>query len=157
MTTEPKWLGVEAVLVMHGEQLAEHGGADGVRDLGLLESALARPRNAWSYGQDDLIALAGLYAAAIMRNHPFVDGNKRTGFLATYAFLYINGREIVASEPEVIVQCLALAAGEIDEAVSAAWLRENVRAPDPFPKKPAPDLIRGVTRFSDENGSNSEL
>ncbi|OQW56415.1 MAG: death-on-curing protein [Proteobacteria bacterium HN_bin10] len=128
MTTEPKWLGVEAVLVMHEEQLAEHGGAAGVRDLGLLESALARPRNAWSYGQSDLVALGALYAAGVMRNHPFVDGNKRTGFLAAYAFLYVNGVEIVASEAEVIVQCLSLAAGEIDDAEFAAWLRENVRA-----------------------------
>ena len=125
--TEPKWLGVEAVLVMHEEQLAEHGGATGIRDLGLLESALARPRNAWSYGQDDLIALGALYAAGVMRNHAFVDGNKRTGFLAAYSFLYINGLEIVADEAEVIVQCLSLAASEIDEAEFAAWLRENVQ------------------------------
>lgn len=128
MNTEPKWLGVESVLVMHEEQIAEHGGLAGVRDLGLLDSALARPRNAWSYGQSDLVALAALYAAGIMRNHPFADGNKRTGFLAAYAFLYVNGIEVVASEAEVIVQCLALAAGEIDDAEFAAWLRENVRA-----------------------------
>lgn len=128
MNTEPKWLGVESVLVMHEEQIAEHGGLAGVRDLGLLDSALARPRNAWSYGQGDLVALAALYAAGIMRNHPFADGNKRTGFLAAYAFLYVNGIEVVASEAEVIVQCLALAAGEIDDAEFAAWLRENVQA-----------------------------
>ncbi|MBX3428611.1 MAG: type II toxin-antitoxin system death-on-curing family toxin [Hyphomonadaceae bacterium] len=128
MTTEPTWLGVESVLVMHEEQLAEHGGAVGVRDLGLLESALARPRNAWSYGESDLVVLAALYAAGIMRNHPFVDGNKRTGFLAAYAFLYVNRLEIVADEAEVIVQCLSLAASEIGEAEFAAWLRENVRA-----------------------------
>jgi len=127
MTAEPKWLGVDAVLVMHAEQLAEHGGADGVRDLGLLDSALARPRNAWSYGEGDLIALGALYAACIMRNHPFVDGNKRTGFLAAYAFLYVNGLEIVADEAEVVVQCLSLAASEIDEAEFAAWLRDNVQ------------------------------
>lgn len=127
MTTEPKWLGVGAVLVMHEEQLAEHGGAAGVRDLGLLESALARPQNAWSYGESDLVALGALYAAGVMRNHPFIDGNKRTGFLAAYAFLYVNGLEIVADEAEVIVQCLSLAASEIDEAEFAAWLRENVR------------------------------
>ncbi|HRP11287.1 MAG TPA: type II toxin-antitoxin system death-on-curing family toxin [Terricaulis sp.] len=127
MSAQPKWLGVESVLVMHDEQLAEHGGAAGVRDFGLLESALARPRNAWSYGQDDLVALGALYAAGVMRNHPFVDGNKRTGFLAAYAFLYVNGVEIVADEAEVIVQCLSLAAGEIGEAEFAAWLRENVR------------------------------
>lgn len=127
MTTEPKWLGVDAVLVMHEEQLAEHGGAIGVRDLGLLESALARPQNAWSYGQSDLVALAALYVAGVMRNHPFIDGNKRTGFLAAYTFLFVNGLEIVADEAEVIVQCLSLAASEIDEAEFAAWLRENVQ------------------------------
>ena len=127
MTNEPKWLDVEAVLVMHAEQVAEHGGAGGVRDMGLLDSALARPRNAWSYGEGDLIALAALYAAAIVRNHPFVDGNKRTGFLAAYSFLYVNGLEIVADEAEVVVQCLSLAASEIDNAEFAAWLRENVQ------------------------------
>jgi death-on-curing protein len=127
MNTEPKWLGVESVLVMHEEQLAEHGGAAGVRDLGLLDSALARPRNAGRYGQHDLIAVGALYAAGVMCNHPFVDGNKRTGFLAAYSFLYVNGIEIVASEAEVIVQCLSLAAGEIGDAEFAAWLRENVQ------------------------------
>ncbi|MFT3729051.1 MAG: type II toxin-antitoxin system death-on-curing family toxin [Terricaulis sp.] len=128
MNTEPKWLEVQAVMVMHDEQLAEHGGATGVRDLGLLESALARPRNAWSYGQNDMIALSALYAAGIMRNHPFVDGNKRTGFLAAYAFLYVNGLEVVADEAEVIVQCLSLAASEINEAEFAAWLRDSVQS-----------------------------
>src|SRR5215813_1819816 len=127
MSTESKWLGVQSVLVMHDEQIAEHGGAGGVRDLSLLESALARPRNTWSYGQDDLVILGALYAAGIMRNHPFIDGNKRTGFLTAYAFLYVNGLEIVADEAEVIVQCLALAAAEIDEAEFAAWLRDNVQ------------------------------
>ncbi len=127
MNAGPKWLGVESVLIMHDEQIAEHGGAAGVRDLGLLDSALARPRNAWSYGQDDLVALGALYAAGIMRNHPFIDGNKRTGFLVAYSFLYVNGLEIVADEAEVIVQCLSLAAGEIGEAEFAAWLRDNVR------------------------------
>lgn len=125
---EPRWLDLEAIMVMHDEQLAEHGGAPGVRDLGLLDSALARPRNAWSNGQEDLVALGALYASALMRNHPFVDGNKRTGFLAAYSFLYVNGLEIVADEAEVIVQCLSLAASEIDDAEFAAWLRENVEA-----------------------------
>src|SRR5262245_10281486 len=124
---EPKWLGVEAVIVFHDEQLAEHGGLAGVRDSGLLESALARPRNAWSYGQRDLIALAVLYASGIMRNHPFVDGNKRAGFLAAYSFLYVNGLEIVAEEAEVVVHCLALAGSEISEDEFTAWLRENVQ------------------------------
>lgn len=127
MSIEPKWLGVQSVLVMHDEQLAEHGGLGGVRDRGLLESALARPRNAWTYGEQDLVALGALYAAGVMRNQPFVDGNKRTGFLAAYAFLYVNGLEVAADEAEVIVQCLSLAASEIDEAEFAAWLRDNVQ------------------------------
>lgn len=124
--SEPFWLDVEAIVVLHDEQLVEHGGLAGVRDMALLESALARPRNAWSYGQEDLIALAALYASGIMRNHPFVDGNKRAGFLAAYVFLDINGSEIVADEGEVVVQCLALAASEIGEEEFAAWLRDNV-------------------------------
>ncbi len=114
-------------MVMHDEQLAEHGGLPGLRDAGLLGSALARARNAWTYGEDDFVHLAALYAAGIMRNHPFADGNKRTGFLAAYSFLYVNGWEIVAEEAEVVVRCLALAAGEIDDAEFAAWLRENVQ------------------------------
>ena len=126
--TEPIWLDVEAVQVLHDEQLAEHGGSAGVRDLGLLESAMARPRNAWSYGQSDLVALAVLYAGGIMRNHPFVDGNKRAGFLAAYAFLFVNGLEIVADEGEVVVHCLALAASDISEEDFAIWLQENVQA-----------------------------
>lgn len=126
--SEPKWLDRAAVEAMHDEQLVEHGGSPGLRDVGLLESALARPRNAWSYGETDPVALGALYAAGIMRNHPFIDGNKRTGFLAAYSFLYVNGLEIVAKEAEVIVQCLALASGEIDEGEFAAWLRESVQA-----------------------------
>ncbi len=126
--SESKWLDRAAVQVMHDEQLVEHGGSLGLRDAGVLESALARPRNAWSYGETDPVALGALYAAGVMRNHPFVDGNKRTGFLAAYSFLYVNGLEIVAEEAEVIVQCLALASAEIDEDEFAAWLRDNVRA-----------------------------
>lgn len=125
--TEPVWLDLEVVLVLHDEQLAEHGGSAGVRDMGLLESALARPRNAWSCGQVDLPSLAALYAAGVMRNHPFVDGNKRAGFLAAYSFLYVNGLEIIAIEGEVVVQSLALAASEISEEQFAAWLRDNVQ------------------------------
>jgi death-on-curing protein len=123
----PLWLDLEAILVLHDEQLAEHGGAPGLRDGGLLESACARPRNAWGYGQRDLFVLAGLYVAGIMRNHPFVDGNKRAGFLAAYAFLYVNGLELHADEGEVVVHCLALAADEIDENEFADWLRDNAK------------------------------
>ncbi|MET0183079.1 MAG: type II toxin-antitoxin system death-on-curing family toxin [Caulobacterales bacterium] len=124
--SEPHWLGAEALLIMHGEQLAEHGGGNGVRDRGLLESAIARPRNAYAYGERDILALAALYASGIVRNHPFVDGNKRIGFLAAYAFLAVNGLILEAEEGEVVAMTLGLAASEIGEAEYAAWLRDNV-------------------------------
>lgn len=122
---EPHWLNVNAILIMHAEQLAFHGGLGGVRDLGALESALARPRNAYAYGERDLANLAALYVGGIVQNHPFTDGNKRAGFLAGYAFLDVNGLILEASEGEVVAFTLGLAAGEIDEAVYAAWLRDH--------------------------------
>ncbi len=115
-------------MLLHDQQLAEHGGLGGLRDAGLLESAMARARNAWSYGEEDLCFLAALYAGGIMQNHPFTDGNKRTGFLAAYVFLDANGLELVAPEVETVLNCLALAAGEIDERAFADWLRGNVRS-----------------------------
>ena len=126
--SEPAWVRKEIVLRVHDEQLATHGGAPGIRDEGLLDSALARARNAWGYGQEDVFLLAALYAGGIMQNHPFIDGNKRTGFLAAYIFLDSNGWELIAEEIEVVERCLELAASEIDEAEFAAWLRENVQA-----------------------------
>jgi death-on-curing protein len=126
--SEPVWLELKAVMVLHDEQLAMFGGSPGMCDQGLLEAALARPRNAWGYGQEDVVGLAALYAAAIMRNHPFLDGNKRAGFLAACAFLYMNGLELDADEGEVVVQCYALAASEIEEEEFAAWLRANAQA-----------------------------
>jgi death-on-curing protein len=126
--SEPVWVRKAIVLRVHDEQLATHGGAPGIRDDGMLDSALARARNAWGYGQEDAFFLAALYAGGIMQNHPFFDGNKRTGFLAAYIFLDSNGWELVAEEIEVVERCVTLAASEIDEAEFAAWLRENVRA-----------------------------
>lgn len=126
---EPFWLSRPAVEIIHDEQLAEHGGAPGLRDAGLLESALARPQNLFGYeGETDLCALAAAYAAGLVRNHPFVDGNKRTGFLAAYAFLLMNGRELVAPDAEAVVMTLDLAAGELPEAGYAAWLRDRTEA-----------------------------
>lgn len=124
----PVWVVRATVLLLHAESLAAHGGAGGVRDMGLLESALARPQNLHAYGEGDAAALAAAYAFGIIRNHPFVDGNKRTGFLTAALFLEANGHRFMASEADVIVQTLALAAGEIGEAEFAAWLRENVQA-----------------------------
>lgn len=124
---EPRWLPKGPILAVHERQLAEHGGARGVRDEGLLESALARPQNLFAYGQSDAAALAGAYAFGMARNHPFIDGNKRTAFVACELFLAANGYELAASDEECLAMMLALAASEIDEAELAAWLRENVQ------------------------------
>jgi death-on-curing protein len=126
--TEPRWLPKDLVLAVHDRQLAEHGGMSGVRDEGLLESALARPQNLFAYGQGDLPALAAAYAFGLARNHPFVDGNKRTAFVACELFLAANGFDLAASDEECLAMTLALAASEIDEAEFASWLRENVAA-----------------------------
>jgi len=123
----PVWVDRASVLLLHSESLAHHGGAGGVRDMGLLESALARPQNLHAYGEGDVAALAAAYAFGIIRNHPFVDGNKRIGFITAAVFLESNGYRFTASEAEVVVRTLALAASEIDEAEFAAWLRDNVQ------------------------------
>jgi death-on-curing protein len=123
--TEPFWLSRQAIEIIHDEQLAEHGGAGGIRDAGLQESALARPRNLFAYGEADVCALAAAYAAGIVRNHPFVDGNKRTGFLAAYSFLAVNGLELDAPEAEAVVMTIGLASGEMPEQGFAAWLRDS--------------------------------
>ena len=125
--TEPVWLPKSLVLAVHDRQLAEHGGARGVRDEGLLESALARPENQRAYGEKDVATLAAAYAFGIARNHPFIDGNKRTAFVACELFLVANGVELVASDEECLAMMLALAASEIDDAEFAAWLRDRVQ------------------------------
>jgi len=117
------WLTRELLLAVHDEQVAEHGGASGVRDLGLLESALARPLNRAAYGQADLAELGALYALAIARNHPFIDGNKRTAFVALETFLLLNGAELTASDAEATVLMLDMAAGAVDEAGFITWVR----------------------------------
>ncbi len=116
-----------AVLAAHDRLLAAHGGAEGLRDAGLLESALARPRQHYAYGSPDIIELAAIYTTGIVRNHPFVDGNKRTGFATGIAFLLLNDVVFKASEEEATQAVLALAAGDLDEAGYAAWVRSNVR------------------------------
>ena len=126
--TEPVWVERAVVLMLHDESLAQHGGAGGVRDGGLLESALARPQNSHAYGQADIAALAAAYAFGIVRNHPFIDGNKRTGFLTAAVFLELNGFRFAAREADVVLKVLSLAAGELSEADFAAWLRESVAA-----------------------------
>ncbi len=122
---EPVWVTVSTVLAVHDEQLAEHGGLPGVRDLGLLESALARPRNAYSQGEHSLPVLAASLAFGIARNHPFIDGNKRTSLVAMELFLWLNGLELVASDESCVVTFLALAAGDLAEAALADWIRAH--------------------------------
>lgn len=123
------WLSRELVLAIHEEQLAEHGGAMGIRDEGLLDSALARPLNRAGYGDPDLGELAGLYAVAIARNHPFVDGNKRTAYVALETFIYLNGGAFPVSDAEAVVTTLAMASGELTDEEFITWVRENVTVP----------------------------
>lgn len=120
------WIGVEVAIAAHAEQLAEHGGSEGVRDSALLESAMARPRNLAAYGDPDAAALAGAYAYGIARNHPFVDGNKRTAAVVSETFLVLNGYRLTASDAELVVAFLALAAGEFSEEEIADWFRERL-------------------------------
>ena len=124
---EPVWLLESAVLAVHNMTIARFGGTDGVRDRGLLESALARPSNIYQYDQSAQIAqLAAAYAGGIIRNHPFVDGNKRTGFMAAYVFLDIDGSTLVADEVSATAMTMSLAASEIDENDYGIWLATNI-------------------------------
>lgn len=125
--TSPVWLPPDVVLAIHEEQLAEHGGGEGIRDIGLLESALARPLNLIAYGAPDLPALAASLGYGLARNHPFVDGNKRTAYVAVETFLVLNGIDLIAGDAECVVVMLDLAAGDLPEEGFAAWLRDNTR------------------------------
>ena len=113
-------------MAAHAEQLAEHGGGEGVRDLGLLESAMALPQNLAQYGEPDIAALAASYAFGIARNHPFVDGNKRTAAVVSETFLLLNGTELRANDAELVVAFVALAAGDLSEEELAEWFREHL-------------------------------
>jgi death-on-curing protein len=125
---EPLWIEERDVLAIHDRLLALHGGATGLRDRGLLESALARPRQHHAYsGRSDIVEMAALYTAGIVRNHPFIDGNKRTGFVIGVLFLELHGFDFKASEPDATQAVMALAAGTLDEAAFTAWLRENAK------------------------------
>lgn len=122
---EPVWLDQRIALAVHDRQLAEHGGGAGLRDAALLESALARPINRWSYGEDDCCALAAAYAFGIARNHPFVDGNKRTAWVFARLFLALNNVDLRFAPEDAIAAMLALAAGEVSEEEMADWFRER--------------------------------
>lgn len=123
--TEPRWFDTNIVLDVHAEQLALFGGADGIRDLGLLESALARPINKYGYGESDLAALAAAYAFGIARNDPFVDGNKRAAFASIIVFLGLNGFDFDVPPEQATAMILALAAGEVSEESLTRWIKDN--------------------------------
>ncbi len=123
--TEPLWIAIDDCIAMHEMMLAHHGGLAGLRDKGLLESALAKPKNLFVYGKPSRAMMAASYAAGIILNHPFLDGNKRTGFLVAAVFLEVNGYVFTASEESVIENALALAAGKLMEKDYADWLKRN--------------------------------
>jgi death on curing protein len=122
---EPTWLDVEIVIDLHSEQLALFGGPDGIRDLGMLESALGRPINKFTYGETDLAALAAAYGFGIARNHPFVDGNKRAAFGAIIVFLGLNDIDFMVPPESATAMILSLAAGEVNEEGLTRWIRDN--------------------------------
>lgn len=117
------WLPLDAVLAIHDEQISEHGGIRGVRDLAVIESALARPRNLVAYGKPDAAALAAAYAFGLCKNHGFLDGNKRTAYVVAETFLDLNGYGVEASDAEVVTRVLAVASGVMAEAQLAKWFR----------------------------------
>ena len=120
-----RWISKQALLLLHAESLTEHGGGQGLRDEGLLDSALARPQNLAAYGNPDHAALAASYGLGLAKNHAFVDGNKRAALLATGLFLYLNGWRLTASQADTTLAMLSLAAGDLSEDDFAAWLRRN--------------------------------
>ena len=122
-----RWIDRRALLLLHDESLAEHGGAPGLRDEGLLQSALARPLNLVAYGQPDIAALAAAYGVGLAKNHPFVDGNKRAAFLAAGLFLALNGQRLVATQALATLTMLEVAASVIDEQAFALWIREHLK------------------------------
>ena len=122
---EPVWVLRKVVFAMQEQSLAQFGGSAGIRDEGLVDSALGKPQNHFAYGKPDLFELAASYAFGLVKNHPFIDGNKRTGFLVAIVFLELNGYEFCATEADAAVRTLALAAGEMTEAAFAQWLKAN--------------------------------
>jgi death-on-curing protein len=124
-----RWIELDRVLAIHRRQIAEHGGGDGVRDLGLLESALARPRNVGTYEPDaDIARLAAAYAFGIIKNHPFIDGNKRTSYVVTELFIVKNGHQLTATPAEKYLAFLSLAEGSMSEEDLTEWLRDRIQS-----------------------------
>lgn len=122
---EPVWVLREVVLMLHDQSLSQFGGSEGIRDEGLLDSALGKPQNLLAYGEPTVFDLAASYGFGLVKNHPFIDGNKRTGFIVAVIFLELNGYNFHATEVDAALRTLALAAGEMTEAAFAAWLKAN--------------------------------
>ena len=122
-----RWISRDALLLLHDESLAEHGGLPGLRDEGLLDSALARPLNLQAYGEPDFAEQASAYGIGLARNHPFVDGNKRAAFLSLGLFLLINGYRLQVTQSEATLVMLSVAAGELDQEAFALWIREHTQ------------------------------
>lgn len=128
MSRAPRWIDKEALILLHAESLAEHGGLEGMRDEGLLDSALARPQNVHAYEEvTDIARLAAAYGVGIAKNHPFADGNKRAAFLSVGLFLGLNGKRLVADKAEATRVMLAVAAGELSEADFAEWIKAHMK------------------------------
>ena len=127
MSDEPCWLTREAVLAIHAQLLARFGGSAGIRDENLLESALAKPRQLHAYGRPNTYEMAAAYAFGIVKNHPFIDGNKRAGFVAAYTFLGVNGIEFTAPEEEAVLFTRGLAAGDITPEEYTLWLQKSAQ------------------------------
>jgi death on curing protein len=125
--TEPAWLDRRRILAVHSAQVREHGGVEGIRDDGLLDSALARPQNHFAYTGAKVPELAAIYAIAIARNHPFIDGNRRTAFVALELFLAMNGHDFTATDTDAAVMTLGMAAGEVEDDDFVSWVRHNTR------------------------------
>jgi death-on-curing protein len=122
-----RWVSRQVLLLLHDEGLVEHGGAPGLRDEGLFDSALARPLNLAAYGEPDVASLAAAYGVGLAKNHPFVDGNKRVAFLAVGLFLATNGYRLIASQVDATLTVLAVAAGELSEDAFADWIRSHIQ------------------------------
>lgn len=123
-----RWINKQALLLLHDESLAEHGGLSGLRDEGLLDSALARPQNLSAYEKPDIASLAASYGVGLAKNHPFADGNKRAAFLAVGLFLYLNGYRLTAGQTEATLTMLTVAAGKKEEHAFADWIHQNIEA-----------------------------
>lgn len=126
MKQEWIWVALDVAIAAHAEQIAEHGGGEGIREAGLLDSAMARPQNLALYGDPDVSELAASYAFGIARNHPFVDGNKRTAAVVSETFLVLNGHVLTATDAELVITFVALAAGELSEDELTTWFRDHL-------------------------------